>query len=175
MFLIKDSVDDRKKVIESFLRKGQASIALLLSVIDLERTLRRTILALGRTRTKELNAQMGTIKDGEGRRFNEDSSRGPIRYRSGLTGLHEAWKVEVQSHLKRKLPGDLSPTWSIVRDAVELRNKLVHGSRGPTTREFAQGLIKAVLDLIGALDKFAKANGHDLQNPVRRRLKDRPI
>lgn len=173
MFLVKDSVAERREKIESFLNDGEPSIALLLAVIDLERTLRRSILALGCTSTKELNARMGVSPTEEGRLVNTNPKRGPIRYRSNLDGLHEAWKHEVQPRLGRKLPGDLSPGWPTVKEAVKLRNELVHGSRGPTSIDFTETRIEAVLDLIGRLHEVAKDDGHDLQKPVRRRLKDR--
>jgi len=67
MFLVKDSVADRQKKIESFLNDGEPSNALLLAVIDLERTLRRSILALRCTRTKELNTRMGITPEKQNR------------------------------------------------------------------------------------------------------------
>jgi hypothetical protein len=75
MFLIRDSVESRHAKIIKFLSEGEASISLLLAVIDLERTLRRTILALGSTPTKELGQRLGN------RSPNKDPGKGPIGYR----------------------------------------------------------------------------------------------
>jgi hypothetical protein len=173
MFFVRDPVPSRREKIIRMMNEGEPSIALLLAVIDLERTLRRAILALGCSRTKELNAQMGVTKGkDEKRKVNSDPKKGPIRYRSNIEGLHEAWKVEVQPRLHRRLPGDLAPHWSDVRKACDLRNELVHGAHGPTTKDFAQFRVSAVLELIENLYKLAQSEGHDLQKPVRRRLKD---
>jgi len=165
MFLVSDSVDSRHRRIREFFQNGDASIAILLAVIDLERTLRRAILALGCTPTKELNAQMRS------RRPNRKPGK-PIGYRSGLDGLHDAWKHEVQRWLHVKLPRDLSPRWTDVRRACDIRNELVHGSRARTSPKFAMRPIDAALDLSRRIQDLALQQGHDLQKPVRRRLKE---
>lgn len=167
MFLVKDTIESREATIRRFLSEGEPSIALLLAVVDLERTLRRTILALGSTPTKELGLQLGK------RPANNDLRKGPIGYRSGLNGLHDAWKSEVQLRIGRKLPGDLSRNWSDVLKACRLRNDLVHGSRGPTSKEFAQSKINAVLSLTRALQQLSSDQGQNLNEPVRRRIKER--
>lgn len=167
MFLIRDSIESRHGRILEFNSEGESSIALLLAVIDLERTLRRAILALGSTPTSELNARMGT------RSPNRNADVGLIGYRSNIDGLHQAWKDEIQPRLKRRLPHDLAPRWDEVKKACSLRNELVHGSRGPTTRDFASNRIRAVLELTRNVHDFALEQGHDLSKPVRRRLKER--
>jgi hypothetical protein len=167
MFLIRDSVESRHAKIIKFLSEGEASISLLLAVIDLERTLRRTILALGSTPTKELGQRLGN------RSPNKDPGKGPIGYRSSLEGLNDAWKKEVQPRLKRKLPNDLARDWDTVRKAFNLRNRLVHGAQGPTKKDFAEKRIKAVLALTRELHVIASKEGHNLYKPVRRRLKER--
>jgi hypothetical protein len=175
MFLVNDSIESRRKMIEGFLDDCEPSIALLLAVIDMERTLRRAILALGTIRTKELNARMGVRKGKKDRRPNSKPAKGPLRYRSNLDGLNEAWRAEVQPYLEpeRKLPYDLCSDWDTVLKAVKLRHELVHGARGPTSGEFAVDKVRAVLDFTASVDTFCKTQGHDLRKPVRRRLKDR--
>lgn len=168
MFLVSDSVESKRSKIEAFMNDGEPSIALLLAVIDLERTLRRAILALGKTPTPELGKRLGK------RLPNKDLSKGEIGYRSGLDGLNDAWKDEVQKVYKTPLHS-LTRYWSTVKKACDLRNELVHGARARTTREFSKRKIEAVIDLTQEIHEFTLSKGQDLNKPVRRRLKERVL
>jgi hypothetical protein len=184
MFLISDTVESRRAKIESFQNEDEASIALLLAVFDLERTFRRAILALGMTRTKELNARLGVGDQSKRPKLDRKKKQTRFKYRATLDGIHDAWKDEVQGQFTtaKAIPDGLisNKVWGRVREAFNLRHDLVHGSRGPVSSDFSKVRIDAVLQLTEALEEAVKQVyeddkvEHDLRKPVRRRLKDRP-
>ncbi len=58
MFLVRDRIEARHEKIRTFMGSDDAAIAVLLAAADFERTVRRAILALGNTPTKQLRTKV---------------------------------------------------------------------------------------------------------------------
>ena len=139
MFLVSDTIQGRHEKIRSFLDKEPA-IAVLLAAADFEWTVRRAILACGRSPMKELR---------------EEALRkchGPLKYA-------ECWKKEVTPRFRKEL-GDIIRDWEFFhKNAYQLRNNLVHGVQGAVGRNFAHKHVESIIAASKAIADFAAENG----------------
>jgi len=97
--------------INSLLKNGHDAEALVTAVFTVEKTLRRTL--------RQLVVSAGFISR------MADKISGSLR---GLDSVKNAWEIYDPRH--RKLT-ELVPArdWSVIKEAAEMRNKLVHGER----------------------------------------------
>jgi len=154
MFLINDSIQVRHKKIRSFLA-DEPTIAVLLAVTDFEWTVRRAILALGRSNTSALNY-----------RFKTENTAGPDR-------LKEIWKDEVKPRFGEDLTA-VVPRWQTLKEkAIILRNKLIHGLQGTTGKSYAQRMVEVILSASTAVTEYAEAKGERIYGRKIIRLKNR--
>jgi len=153
MFFVNDTQTQRHKKIRSFL-KTEPMIAVLLSAADFEWTVRRAILALGKSP-------------------NVDIRESTLRKCSGLFAYEKAWKKEVQ-------PGQLVDLSTVISDweyfkerAFPLRHKIIHGDLGTVSVDYATERVEAILNASRALVQFAISRDCDLYKrlKVRRRKK----
>jgi hypothetical protein len=97
--------------INSLLKNGHDAEALVTAVFTVEKTLRRTL--------RQLVVSAGFIS-----RI-ADKISGNLR---GLDSVKNAWEIYDPKH--RKLLDLISAKdWNVIKDAAEMRNKLVHGER----------------------------------------------
>jgi hypothetical protein len=150
-FLVGDSQPTRHARIKGFLTEEEPVISVILAAADFEWTVRRAILALGRSP----NANIRT---------------GVLAKCSGLDKYRDAWKVEVKPRFGSGLP-EVIADWAGFRDAFGLRHRLVHGVAGTTGIDYAATRVESVLRASADLAAFAAANGIDLfaRLPVRKR------
>lgn len=174
MFLVTDSLNKRQEKIQVFLQEGEHAIAVLLAAADCERTLRRAILALGVTPTRELAYQLGRPRPRNENPSSTKNARANKSYRSSLDGYAAAWDVELARFSSPLLKDVVAPS-DTLRKAFQLRHDLVHGDRGTTGREYARTQVERLLSATSAVHKFALANGVDLEKPLKRRLKPRTL
>ena len=126
MFLVSDgNRANRRKLIEQVAGEDRV-IKVLLAAIDFEWTLRRTVMALGYSPTKQLAEKM---------------SKREFRH---FDGIKKLWKDEVVGHLGKgaptlaqvidttaKMPTDARGNASAcLQKARECRNNIVHGNQG---------------------------------------------
>ncbi|PZO52913.1 MAG: hypothetical protein DCF16_08190 [Alphaproteobacteria bacterium] len=151
MFLVSDSIRERHKVIEKYLDTDEASIAILLAAADFERSVKRAILALGQSPTKDIKEKL------IGRRFH-----GPEAFKS-------AWRAEVQRRHDVDLANGVVRNWSEFVQAYECRNRLIHGTTNRMTTAYASRAARKILAASSAVHKFAADRAHDLDKRIVRR------
>jgi hypothetical protein len=171
MFLVTDSVLRRRKTIEGYLDRKEPVIAILLAAADCERTIRRAILNMGTTSTKELAHRLG--------RPRPPGYLSPVpkppKYGSTIDGYAKAWDAEVLPRLQKKLKGDVITNWDALKRAFQLRHDLIHGDTGNCGVGYARTRVNTLLEATAAVDKAAREQMVDLCRPIRRRLKDRAV
>ena len=170
MFLISDSLATRQAKINRFLDGGEPAIGLLLAAVDFERTVRRAILALGVTPTRELAFQLGRPRPANW----EVPHPKPPRYPSSLNGYAKAWDKDLHWLKKDRLLEILGEGVEL-RNAIQLRHDLVHGDRGTTGANYARSQSECLMRATSRVSAFARANAADLEKPIPRRLKHRHV
>jgi hypothetical protein len=117
MFLVSDSVEDRRKKIIFFLDNGEISIAVLLAAANFEWTLRRSIIGLGTSKTSAFNQKNGVFYGCH-----------------GFKDYKRVWKTEVTQNVNIDL-ADVVPEWKYFKEeAFALRHRLIHGTGAPRVR-----------------------------------------
>ena len=170
MFLVTDKMETRRAKILGFLDKGEPAIAVLLAAADCERTVRRAILALGVTPTRELQHRLGRPRPKD---WIAPIPK-PPKYGSSIRGYDKAWSVEL-CHLKRNLLGDVAGPAETLHAAFQLRHDLIHGDRGTTGKDFARTRVERLLNATSAVSGFARECGVDLEKPLKKRTKPRKV
>ena len=169
MFLVeKSSAEERRRIIEAHAGMDLV-VGFLLSVINFEWTLRRTILALGKRPTKVIRTEL-------------------LGKCSGIDAYKLAWK-EVQAgcvnvpSLVDFFSGNGIPIWNgdtkdhpgIVQ-AFKLRNKLVHGCEGAPGDAYLKPYVKLMLDASDELAFLASAYDADIDRRiVRTKMREKPL
>jgi hypothetical protein len=148
MFLVKDNYNKRKNRIKGFL-KTEPPIAIILSAVHFEWSVRRAIIALGKSPNKEI--------------------RNKLLYCHGLKKYKLLWKNEVSSHNKHPSILTVINNWSDFKNSFEERHRLVHGASS-CSGKFATPKVDSILSGANDVRKFCKDNGIDIYEriPVRR-------
>ncbi len=148
MFLVKDSSLCREEEIRQILAKDP-SLASLLAVIHFEWTIRRSIIALGKSPNVEV--------------------RDKLKYCHGCEKYKDVWKDETFPKTQLSLPKAVGDWDGLVR-AFRLRHRLVHGITScgfDYAKDRVHSAINAAVD-IRAICIAHKIN-LDSRLPVRRR------
>jgi len=154
VFLINDTRAQREEKIRSFLEEDPA-VAIILAAADFEWTVRRAILALGRSPTK--NIRLGVLAKCH-----------------GLEHYKDAWKQEVTPRMGIGL-AQLIPEWQFFKEkAYDLRHKIIHGAASRVTVRFATPRLDAILAASAAVIRCADEHNEPLYGRRIRRLKERP-
>ena len=169
MFLVeKSSAEERRRIIEAHAEMDLV-VGFLLSVINFEWTLRRTILALGKRPTKVIRTEL-------------------LGKCSGIDAYKLAWK-EVQAgcvnvpSLVDFFSGNGIPIWNgdtkdhpgIVQ-AFKLRNKLVHGCEGAPGDAYLKPYVKLMLDASDELAVLVGSYDADIDRRiVRTKSREKPL
>ena len=150
-FMVGDSQQARHSRIRGFLSAEEPVIAVILAAADFEWTIRRAILALGRSP-------------------NADIRSGVLARCSGLGRYRDAWRDEVTPRFGKSLP-EVIAAWDSFNKAFELRHRLVHGVAGTTGLSYAKERVDTVLQASTDVAAFGAANAVDLfaRLPVRKR------
>ena len=152
MFLVSDTLAGRQALIGRY-SGNEATLGILLSVIDFEWTVRRAIIALGAEPTKAVRVDLQKC--------------------SGLAAYNKAWKKHVLPLRKRELDQVVSD-WAFLRDqSFPLRHKIVHGVQGRVDETSAVERRDCALKASASICNFATSFGVDLYNrlPVRQKAK----
>jgi hypothetical protein len=123
VFLVKDSSKAREERIKQFLNEDPA-LSALLSVIHVEWTLKRAIIALGHSPNVVV--------------------RSKLRSCHGLERYKDVWKDEVTPKTEQRLP-EVVENWQGLGRAFRLRHKLVHGV-GSCGTEYAAERVTWAID-----------------------------
>lgn len=130
--------------------------ALILAAVHFEWMLKRAILKLGASPTKDLREQL------------EDVFR--IQKKSGRDGYKEVWAREVRNRFKNAALGTVLGKLSRIQShALDVRGKVIHGN-GTVKKSDADEAIDLFLGAGEKLRDFASQRGVDLDA----RLKARP-
>jgi hypothetical protein len=151
IFNVSDDFNHRSAVILGMLDSGPPGIAVISAASDLEWTLRRAIVALGKNPNVEIHRK--------------------IERTSGLRVYAKQWKMEVGDRFKVDLES-LIPEWdNFVDNTYKLRHKLIHGAITNTTTEYARPRVEEILRATKSVVDFAGCNGVNLYSrlPVRRK------
>ena len=144
----------RKKVNAIFAISPMAGF--LLSSVNLEWTLRRAILAVGRDPTKRIRSSFRKIH--------------------GIDGYKQVWKSQVSRpfahpglcELVEKANRSRKFFWTDVRRAFNVRNVLVHGRNCTQGDEYLRRHTDIFLDVAEILVDFVAANGKSVFTTIRR-------
>ncbi len=147
MFLVRDKFDERENRIRGFLQ-SDPPIAVILSIVHFEWTVRRAVIALGRSPNKCIREKLKSYH--------------------GLEAYKDLWKEQVSG---RRLPSVIH-SWSNLRKAFELRNLLAHGVES-CSEDRARERVEWALAATSELNKFVFDQGIDLslRLPVRRNIR----
>ncbi len=167
MFLVATDIEQRVAKVRRFHAEGESAIAVLLAAADCERTIRRAVLAMGTTPTKELAFRLGRRKPAS----DKSSKPRQPKYRSSIEGYNEAWAAEVTPRFGVRLAHELIRDWDGLHHAFQLRHELIHGDRGRPSADYAGKKIEVLLAATTAVHTFALGNGVNLTNPLPRRLR----
>jgi hypothetical protein len=149
-FNLTDSYEQRKKVILGMVDSGLPGIAVISAASDLEWTLRRAIIALGKSPNRDI--------------------RKKIEKASGLRVYAKHWNAEVGVRFSQSLELLIADWDNFVDKTYKLRHNLVHGEIPNTTREYATPRVEEILRATKSIIDFADRNGIDIymRLPVRR-------
>jgi len=148
MFLLKDNYKERKNRIKGFL-KTEPPIAIILSAVHFEWTVRRAIIALGKSPNVEIRSKFS-------KRFYFDKYK-------------EIWKEEISTPMGLISLVKVVQKWDELKKAIDVRNKLVHGIES-CDEKFATPKVEFILNGANAIRIFCENKGVDLYKrlPVRR-------
>ena len=149
-FLIADRQDERHAKIRSYLNDETAVIAVLLSAIDLEWTIRRTI-----------DSALGNSLDEIGK-----------KNVSGLEGYEKAWNKFCVKGFGFEPLDTLVGNWSELKKFYQIRHDIVHGRVGSTGVKYATRRVEAILQ---ASKTIAEAGRTKKADPYRRLRKRRLV
>jgi hypothetical protein len=170
MFLVTASFEAKQERIRQFLMSGEHAVAVLLAAAVWERTVRRAILALGFTPTRELAHRLGRPRPKNLKRPAENQKR----YGSGLNGYADAWRDELARLGAPPLKDVVGPMDTLCK-ALQLRHGLIHGDKGTTGKGYASAQIERILSATKAVNDFASRHGANLEKRLRPRLKPRRV
>jgi hypothetical protein len=141
MFFVSDNQDERHTFIHELLIEKTASVAIILASIDFEWTLRRAILAMGRSSTKDIRLKVLASKKG------------------GYNGYKEAWCDEVEPRIGMRIDQAIR-NWSSLHGkngAAKIRGSIVHGASVPISVARATTHVENWLLASRDLEKLALA------------------
>ena len=151
MFRVSDSLEDRRARIQRSIDDGEPAVAFIIAAADLERTVRRAIIALAAGPTKKIKE---TIEK---------------KYRS--IGFYEAgWRDLVESTGKPGLREAVAD-WDAVKQAFQTRNEIIHGKRASLSKEHATERIEIILKATAEVTEFSAGYGVDLMARMKIRRK----
>lgn len=150
MFLVQDSSVSREERIKQFLDEDP-SLSALLSVIHFEWTVRRAIIALGKSPNVVIRVK--------------------LRGCQGLDGYKDLWRDEVFLNDQRNITrlSEVVKNWQGLGRAFRLRHRLVHGATSCGT-EYAKERVNWAIDATNNVRHICKVEGINLDSrlPVRR-------
>jgi len=156
MFLVNDSVEDRRHKIIGFVDNGEIAIAVLLAAANFEWTLRRCIIGLGMSKTSDFNKKNG-IFDGC----------------HGLKVYKTVWKKEVTPLVEQTLP-EVILNWQYLKEkAFPLRNKMIHGVEGPPGVGYGREKVLGLINASEALIEYASSKDVNMFERIKVRRKER--
>lgn len=150
MFTVKEPIERRHAYIAQFLDDEHAPLAILLAAADFERCVRRAVLGLGTSPTKQIRAEVLTNQF------------------SGLDRFKAGWRAEVKPRVGLNLANDVVKRWDRFARAYRYRHRLIHGVPSKLSAEFASDLARTIL--VGAEDvnRVAQEHGVELDRTIRR-------
>ncbi len=169
MFRVDMPITERQDIIRKFLGAKQPVVALLLAALDCERTMRRAIIALGTTPSKQLAIQLG--------KPNTDGTDGGTGvsakklYRASVHEYKRAWDVEVRKRVGGTGLDEVVEDWKGLAKAVKLRNELVHGEKATTGLGYATDRVESYMKATMRVHEFAAGQKVNLDKPLKPRKK----
>lgn len=150
MFLVDDTLPKRHSKIRSY----EPFVGVILAAVDFEWTVRRAILALGKSPTKQIRESV-------------------LNNCSGLEKYKNAWKMEVKPFTGKTLT-EVVPEWQFFKEqAYPLRHRLVHGVSGSVTKAYAESRIESILNASKAICEFSESLNEPIYGRMIRRMKSR--
>lgn len=156
MFLVNDTKEERRKKITRFLDSGETVIAVLLAAANFEWTVRRTIIALGKSPTARYREEKGLLSGCH-----------------GLKAYKEVWKSDVSPRTGKGLAQVICKWQYLKEQAYPLRNKLIHGDTGTVTPDYAKPRVEAMLAASEDLIEYGLDHDGDVFQRIRIRRKPR--
>lgn len=139
MFFVDDNQDERHEFVQKLLIERTASVAIILASIDFEWTLRRAILAMGISSTKDIRLKVLANLSG------------------GYDGYKMAWRDEVQPRIGMRIDQAIM-NWSSLHGkegAAKIRGAILHGASVPISVARATTHVENWLSASRDLEKLA--------------------
>jgi hypothetical protein len=151
MFLVGDDSPTREARIRAQLAT-EPPIAVILGAVHVEWTVRRAILALGRSPNVELRTRLTRTH--------------------GLDQYKDLWQTEVARARRQPTLPHIVRRWAELREAFLLRHRLVHGA-STCTAGYAAPKVTVLLEAAADIRAFCHTQGVDLHArlPVRRKAR----
>ena len=158
MFSIGFGSEKREAAIRK-LADSDRTTAVILAAVHFEWMLKRSILKLGVSPTKDLRSELEGV-------FRIDK-------KLGKDGYKEIWEREVGKRFKNSSLGSvLGKLTRIQNDALDVRGKVIHGN-GTVGKKSADEAIELFLGAGEKLRDFAKKKGEDLDSRLNSRKRPR--
>lgn len=158
MFAIGYGSEQREKDIRT-MEQSDHTTALILAAVHFEWMLKRTILKLGSSPTKDLRRRLEGVYR--------------VRPEAGTDSFKAVWREEVEGRYRNAALGKvLGRLQKIQDDALDVRGAVIHGN-GTVSRDKAHEAIELFLNAGERLRDFAGEKGEDLDSRLKPRLKMR--
>ena len=151
MFLVNDTIQQRRTRIRSFLKSDQV-VAVLLAAADFEWTVRRAIIALSRAPNKVVRNRLAKCH--------------------GLKGYKSLWDELIKPYYEKGLH-QIIPKWDRLNGvSYPLRDLIIHGIKPSTGKNYARLQVERILAASHAIVGFTSQNGYAIYGkrlPVKRK------
>lgn len=151
MFLVGEHSVTREARIRALLT-AEPPIAVILAAVNVEWTVRRAVLALGRSPNRDIRQRLVNCH--------------------GLDKYKELWKAEVSRGGRLPTLPQVVREWAELRKAFVLRHRLVHGANS-CTAVYAMPRVEVMLAASADIRRFCADQGVDLHDRLKVRRKAR--
>ena len=163
MFLVSDGNRKYRKEVVDRVAGEDMVLRVLLTAIDFEWTLRRTILAMGWSPTKVLASKFDQIEyrkiEGLKKLWNDEVV---VRWGKGTPTVVELMNEKPFVNKKHKR------SWDCLCEAWNLRHKLVHGLQGCCGEEHGRRMSEVLIFATDRLVEFAEKHNKNVFRMIRR-------
>ncbi len=152
MFLAGEEPHFREQRIREYLRR-EPSVGLLVAAVHFEWTVCRAVMFLSPTPNRELRNLMSRVY--------------------GLDKYEQLWRNQVAAFVDDRLGlPKIVGNWQQVRDAFQMRNRLVHG-RDRATQNMAKPKVDALIRAAASIQLYCSRRGINFQDRIPNRRKRR--
>ena len=161
MFSVSYGSENRERRIQEFFRDGEACTAVLLAAVHFEWTIKRAIMKLGISPTKNLRKRLERVWK--------------LKETNDGNDYKSVWKDEVAVRFRNSSLGTVLGTLEkIQNETSEVLGRIIQGN-GTVSNDLAEKAVYQYLRVAEKIRFFAIQHGEDLDSRLKSRLKARTI